>query len=151
MISVSVVIPAKNEEDNISRLVDEIHAALDGRFDYEIIYINDGSADRTLDEIHRLQEEDPNLKVWTHQSSAGQSRAMHHGILLAKYPIIATLDADGQNDPADIPAMVEQLVGLNSPGPIEASGAYISPSIFDTPGQKTALIAGFRKNAMTHG
>ena len=74
MVSISVVIPAKNEEGNISLLVDEIHAALEGRFVYEIIYINDGSKDRTLEIIQRLQAEDPILKVWTHQQGAGQSQ-----------------------------------------------------------------------------
>ena len=146
MISVSVVIPAKNEEGNISRLVDEVCTALDRRFIYEIIYINDGSTDHTLDEIYRLQKNIPNLKVWSHQSSAGQSRALYHGIIFAEYPIIATLDADGQNDPSDIPAMVEQLVELNSISSNEATDSHLIPSLFDTPGEKTVLIAGFRKN-----
>ncbi len=144
MICVSVVIPAKNEEGNIAGLVGEIRLALDGRFTYEIIYINDGSTDQTLETIHRLQQDQPELKVWSHKSSAGQSRAVWHGVQFAQYDIIATLDADGQNDPADIPAMVEKLVQLNAPGADGADGAY-RPSLFDAPG-KTALIAGYRKN-----
>ena len=145
MISISVVVPAKNEEDNVQGLVAEILAALNGRYVYEIIYINDGSTDGTLAVIHQLQRECPNLKVWTHKNSAGQSRAVYHGVQLALYPIIATLDADGQNDPADIPAMVEKLIQLNTSNSQKDPGSHAGPSLFDPPG-KTALIAGYRKN-----
>jgi len=145
MIYVSIVIPAKNEEDNIAKLIAEVRASLEGRFTYEIIYIDDGSTDRTREVLHELQNDCPNLKVWSHRTSAGQSRAIYHGIHLASYPIIATLDADGQNDPADIPAMVEKLVGLNTDDSQASAGSHVEPSLFDPPG-KTALIAGYRKN-----
>lgn len=143
MISISVVIPAKNEADNIQGLVEEIHAALSGRFVYEIIYVNDGSTDETLATIQKLQPDYPGLKVWSHQTSAGQSRAVSHGVQLASHPIIATLDADGQNDPADIPAMVEKLMGPSATDARNAS--QFQPSLFDPPG-KTVLVAGYRKN-----
>jgi dolichol-phosphate mannosyltransferase len=144
MNSVSVVIPAKNEEDNIADLVAEIRTALEGRFRYEIIYIDDGSTDRTPEVLSRLQPECPYLKVWTHKACAGQSRAISHGVELASYPVIVTLDADGQNDPADIPAMIEKLIRLNVTGSKSAAESR-EPSIFDPPGI-TALIAGYRKN-----
>lgn len=145
MTCVSVVIPAKNEEDNIEGLVSEIRAALEGRFTYEIVFIDDGSTDRTPAVIRRLRSNCPNLKVWTHRSGAGQSRAVFHGVLLASFPIIATLDADGQNDPADIPAMVAKLVGLNTDDSKSASVVHTLPSAFEPPGE-TVMIAGYRKN-----
>jgi dolichol-phosphate mannosyltransferase len=145
MISVSVVIPAKNEEGNVAGLVGEIRASLEDRFTCEIIYINDGSTDRTLSVLERLRQDCPYLRVWSHQASAGQSRAVYHGVRLARYPIIATLDADGQNDPSDIPAMVDKLVRLNTAGLTEGRASYVLPSIFDEPG-RTALIAGHRKH-----
>jgi dolichol-phosphate mannosyltransferase len=145
MISVSVVIPAKNEAENIPGLVGEIRSSLGDRFDYEIIYIDDGSTDSTLPVLERLRQECPCLRVWSHQASAGQSRAVYHGVRLARYPIVATLDADGQNDPADIPGMVEKLVGLNTAGPADGAASHVLPSIFDAPG-KTALVAGHRKH-----
>jgi dolichol-phosphate mannosyltransferase len=145
MIGVSVVIPAKNEEENIAHLVHEIREALGGKYSYEIIYIDDGSTDGTLTAIERLQADFSDLMVWRHQASAGQSRAVSNGIRLARYDIIATLDADGQNDPADIPAMVEKLVQLNTAEETEETAPLTPPSIFDGPG-KTAMIAGYRKN-----
>jgi dolichol-phosphate mannosyltransferase len=145
MIRVSVVIPAKNEEENIACLVEEIRASLAGRFVYEIIYINDGSTDRTLPMLEQLQQDGPDLRVWSHLASAGQSLAVYHGVHLARHPIIATLDADGQNDPSDIPVMVEKLVQLNTLATVKSPASHRPTSIFDTPG-KTALIAGYRKN-----
>jgi dolichol-phosphate mannosyltransferase len=145
MICVSIVIPAKNEEENITSLVEEIRASLEGRFTYEIIYINDGSTDATLSVLKQLQSDGSNLRVWSHRASAGQSRAVYHGVHLARHPIIATLDADGQNAPSDIPAMVEKLVLLNTPALDKRPACHPSPTIFDAPG-KTALIAGYRKH-----
>lgn len=144
MICVSVVIPAKNEEANIEGLVAEIRAALEGRFTYEIVYIDDGSTDRTQAILRNLQTTLTNLKVWSHRASAGQSRALFHGVHLASHPIIATLDADLQNDPADIPAMIEKLVGLNSNNSGNSANSDVESSLFDLPG-KTVLIAGYRK------
>lgn len=121
---VSVVIPAKNEVANIESLVQEIRNALQNRYTYEIIFIDDGSTDRTHEEIRRLQKKFPHLMAWCHTNSAGQSRAVFHGVHLARYPIIATLDADRQNDPADIPAMVEMLSAGNDFGSGEGAGAH---------------------------
>lgn len=145
MICISVVIPAKNEEENIPGLVGEIRMSLESRFTYEIIYINDGSTDRTLSVIEDLRRDCPYLRVWSHLASTGQSRAVCHGVQLAQYPIIVTLDADGQNDPSDIPAMVEKLVAFNTITTAEGTASHVLPSIFDVPG-KTAVIAGHRKH-----
>ena len=147
MICISVVIPAKNEEGNIEVLVAEIRAAIEGRFTYEIIYIDDGSTDCTLAILRRLQKDFRNLKVWAHRASAGKSWAVSNGVQLASYPIIATLDADCQNDPADIPAMVEKLIELNMNDSEAPSRTPADLSLFDSSG-KTALISGYRKNRM---
>ena len=107
MSTVSIVIPAKDERENIQPLVDEIYAALAEQQDFEIIYIDDGSTDGTFEEIVRLKNEGRSeLRVLKHAQSVGQSTAVYSGIKAAKGELIITLDADGQNDPADIPAML---------------------------------------------
>lgn len=108
----SVVVPVKNEQDNVEPLVREIAAALDGRATFEIIYVNDGSTDATQARLDALKVEFPMLRVIRHRASCGQSRAVTSGVRAARYEWIATLDGDGQNDPADIPAL---LATLNDP------------------------------------
>jgi dolichol-phosphate mannosyltransferase len=105
-MELSVVIPARNEAPNVAPLVGEIRAALDGQ-DYEIIYVDDGSTDGTAEAIRALMRDFPRLRLIRHAQSCGQSSAVHSGIAAARGPWIATLDADGQNDPADIPRLWE--------------------------------------------
>src|SRR5579862_1789718 len=124
-MELSVVIPARNEAPNVTPLVGEIRTALDGRVDYEIIYVDDGSSDATADAIRTLMRDFPRLRLIRHAQSCGQSAAIHSGIAAARAPWIATLDADGQNDPADIP----RLWGI----------ACVSSA------QEKLLIAGFRQ------
>jgi dolichol-phosphate mannosyltransferase len=104
-MDLSVIIPVKNEAGNIAPLVAEIGAALDGRLDYEIVYVDDGSGDATVAEIRRLQATTPRLRLVRHRASCGQSTAIRTGVKTARGIWIATLDGDGQNDPADIPAL----------------------------------------------
>ena len=104
-MDLSVVIPVKNEADNIAPLVAEITAALDGLVEYEIIYVDDGSGDMTAAEIRRLRRGLPQLRLVRHARSCGQSAAVRTGVRAARGTWIATLDGDGQNDPADIPAL----------------------------------------------
>lgn len=106
-MELSVVIPARNEAPNIAPLVGEIRAALDGRVDYEIIYVDDGSSDGTADAVRAVMRDFPRLRLIRHAQSCGQSAAVHSGIAAARSAWIATLDADGQNDPADIPILWE--------------------------------------------
>src|SRR5438067_4690904 len=106
-MDLSVVIPVKNEAGNIAPLVAEIVAALDGCAEYEIIYVDDGSDDSTEAEIRRLQATLPQLRLLRHAKSCGQSAAIRSGVKAARGRWIATLDGDGQNDPADIPALYE--------------------------------------------
>ncbi len=102
----SVVVPVYNERENIRPLVTEIDAALSPDIAHEIIYVNDGSSDGTLDELLSLRTDFPALRVLSHAHSCGQSTAVRSGIKAARGAWIATLDGDGQNDPADIPAML---------------------------------------------
>lgn len=104
----SVVVPVHNEEDNVAPLVGEIVAALRGRIDFEIVYVDDTSKDGTLARLRELQTTVPELRVIRHLSNAGQSTAVRNGVKAARAPWIATLDGDGQNDPADIPNLLAQ-------------------------------------------
>src|SRR6476646_8775644 len=104
--AVSVVVPVRNEADNVRVLADEIAAALDGRWTFEIVYVNDGSADATEQVLTALKAERPYLRQIKHAMSCGQSAAVRSGVAAARAPVIATLDGDGQNDPSFIPALL---------------------------------------------
>ncbi|HEX6442012.1 MAG TPA: glycosyltransferase family 2 protein [Stellaceae bacterium] len=104
-MELSIVIPVRNEAGNIAPLVAEIGAALDRIIDFEIVYVDDGSDDGTLAEIGGLQPAEARLRVVRHRNSCGQSAAIRSGVRAARGAWIATLDGDGQNDPADIPAL----------------------------------------------
>ena len=115
----SVIVPVKNEEDNVAPLVREIAAALTGKAEFEIIYINDGSTDRTQAVLDGLKTEFPMLRVIRHRASCGQSQAVTTGVRAARFEWIATLDGDGQNDPADIPALLAALADPQQPANLE--------------------------------
>jgi dolichol-phosphate mannosyltransferase len=102
----SVVVPVFNERDNVATLVGEIVAALRGQVDFEIVYVDDNSRDDTLAVLESLKLTHPELRVLHHVQQSGQSTAVRNGIKAARAPWIATLDGDGQNDPADIPKML---------------------------------------------
>ena len=104
----SVVVPVYNESGAAPALAREIAAAFGDRA-YEMIFVNDASRDDTLAQLTALKTEIPQLRVLSHASNSGQSRAVRTGILAAKAPIIVTLDGDGQNDPADAPRLAERL------------------------------------------
>jgi len=108
--AVSVVVPVRNEQGNIGPLVDEITRALDSRWPFEIVYVNDGSSDGTAEELVQLMASRPNLRQLKHAVSCGQSAAVRTGSQAALAPIVVTLDGDGQNDPAFIPALVQKLL-----------------------------------------
>ena len=107
--AVSVVVPVRNEAGNIAPLVAEIAAALDGQWRFEVVYVNDGSSDGTEAELKRLMASHPWLRRVRHKQSCGQSCAVRSGVAAARAPVVVTLDGDGQNDPAFIPAMVRAL------------------------------------------
>ncbi len=101
-MTISIVVPVHNEAENIVSLLNEITIALTNFVDSEIIYIDDGSTDETLNVLKKAQQTIPNLRIFHHKKSCGQSAAVYTGIKAAKFPVIATLDGDGQNNPADI-------------------------------------------------
>ena len=104
--TVSVVVPVRNEADNVVPLVDEITAALDGRWAYEIIYVNDGSTDSTAERLAAIMTKRGNLRQIRHEKSSGQSAAVRSGVRAARGAIVATLDGDGQNDPSFLPDLI---------------------------------------------
>jgi dolichol-phosphate mannosyltransferase len=106
--TVSVVIPVKNEAGNIAPLVAEIERALAGTA-FEIIYVNDGSTDGTEAELASLKATRPWLRQVKHAQSCGQSSAVRTGVRHARGPLVATLDGDGQNDPAFVPKLLAVL------------------------------------------
>ena len=111
---ISVVVPVRDEEDNIDTLLAEIAAALAGR-SIEVVYVDDGSADATPARLAAARARMPALRVLRHRRSAGQSAALVTGIRAARGTWIATLDGDGQNDPADIPRLLERAAAPDAP------------------------------------
>jgi dolichol-phosphate mannosyltransferase len=106
--AVSVVVPVRNEAGNIAPLLTEIAAALAGRA-FEVVYVNDGSTDGTEAELTRMQVQYPWLRQIRHATSCGQSAALRTGIAAARARVVATLDGDGQNDPAFLPKLIDAL------------------------------------------
>jgi dolichol-phosphate mannosyltransferase len=110
--AVSVVVPVRNETGNIAPLVGEIAAALASALPertFEIVYVNDGSTDGTEQELLRLMALHPWLRQVKHTQSCGQSAAVRTGVAAARGGIVATIDGDGQNDPAFIPKLIAVL------------------------------------------
>ena len=108
-MAVSIVVPVRNEADNVAPLVNEIAGALDGRWAYEIIYVNDGSTDATGERLLELMKRLPQLRQLRHATSSGQSAAVRSGVRAARGDIVATLDGDGQNNPAFLPELIAAL------------------------------------------
>jgi len=102
----SVVVPVFNERDNVSTLVAEIVSALRGVVGFEIVYVDDHSRDDTLTVLQSLKNITPELRVLHHLTRSGQSTAVRNGVKAARASWIATLDGDGQNDPADVPKLL---------------------------------------------
>jgi dolichol-phosphate mannosyltransferase len=105
----SVVVPAYDEGSNARPLIEEIAGALEGRLTFEVIFVNDGSRDGTTAEIGSLMEGREWLRLENHDRNRGQSAAIWTGVAAAHAPVVAVLDGDGQNDPADIPALLAAL------------------------------------------
>ena len=115
-LDVSVVIPVCNEQDNVLPLAREIHAALEGRYRYETIFVDDGSTDGTADAVRAARRDGmPEIRLIRHSVRSGQSAAVATGVREARAPWIATLDGDGQNDPGDIPNLLDAARTAASP------------------------------------
>ena len=133
-MKLSIVVPVHNENENLRPLIEEIEAAVSGLGEHEIVYVDDGSRDDTLARLVALKPSFPRLRVLHHIRCCGQSTALRTGIKAAKGEVIATLDGDGQNDPANIPAMLAAWKEMkqNDLG-------------------RGALIAGYRRNRKDTG
>jgi len=106
----SVVFPVYNEEDNVPILLDEITKALAGQpWSYEIVAVDDGSSDRSLQVLREAKAKYPNLRIITFEKNSGQTAALDAAWRAARGRYVVSLDADLQNDPADIPAMMRRL------------------------------------------
>jgi dolichol-phosphate mannosyltransferase len=112
---ISVVVPVHNEAPNIPPLIEKISIALAG-VDHEIVYVDDGSSDASPAVLAGLASTLPTLVRVRHRQSCGQSAAVITGVKAARGAFIATLDGDGQNDPADIPAMLEAALRAEAQG-----------------------------------
>jgi dolichol-phosphate mannosyltransferase len=108
-IAVSIVVPVRNEAENVIPLIAEIVAALEDRWNYEIIYVNDGSTDATAERLAAEMKSRANLRQIVHAASAGQSAAVRSGVRASRGAIVATLDGDGQNDPAFLPDLIAAI------------------------------------------
>jgi dolichol-phosphate mannosyltransferase len=108
-VTVSIVVPVRNEAENVSPLIAEIVSVLDGRWNYEIIYVNDGSTDATAERLAAVMKQHANLRQIRHAISSGQSAAVRSGVRAARGAIVATLDGDGQNNPAFLPNLIAAI------------------------------------------
>jgi glycosyltransferase involved in cell wall biosynthesis len=106
---VSVVVPLLDEQDNIGPLYEQITQTLKGKYNYEIIFIDDGSSDNSFNILADLQKADNRMRVIRFRKNFGQTSALSAGFTHAKGEIIIALDADLQNDPVDIPDMIDKL------------------------------------------
>ena len=146
--AVSIVVPVRNEAGNVAPLITEIAAALDGRWPYEIIYVNDGSTDATGERLASAMKSRSNLRQIRHAASAGQSAAVRNGVRAARGAIVATLDGDGQNNPAFLPALISA---------VERGGEHVGLAAGQRVGRKDtgfkkiqSRIANTVRNAILH-
>ena len=110
MTQVSVVIPMRNEAPNLAPVVGGILEACAGLDAFEVIVVDDGSTDETATLARDMIVADPRIRLIRHQQSAGQSAAIHSGVLAARAPVICMLDGDGQNPPAELPKLFTPLL-----------------------------------------
>jgi dolichol-phosphate mannosyltransferase len=108
-VAVSIVVPVRNEAENVAPLIAEIVDAIGGRWAYEIIYVDDGSTDATADRLAAAMRQRGNLRQIRHATSSGQSAAVRSGVRAACGAIVATLDGDGQNNPAFLPDLISAI------------------------------------------
>jgi len=137
---ISVVVPAYNESENVENLAREIAQALTA-IPYEMIFIDDASSDGTKAVLTEMKTRFPHLRVLAHRQNAGQSRGVRSGVFAARAPVIATLDSDGQNDPADIPALYAQLRRDDAPEKLAMVGGRRAKRI-DSVAKKVASRFG---------
>jgi dolichol-phosphate mannosyltransferase len=121
-VNLAIIIPVFNEAENIAPLLDEITATLEGQSEYEIIVVDDGSTDDTPAVLSACRAHCPRLKIIRHQLRCGQTAALITGVAVARAFWIATLDGDGQNDPADILRLYQVME--RAPGDVRMVTGY---------------------------
>ncbi len=131
ILNLSIVIPVCNEEESIGILLNEIDQTVPRSLNYEIVVVDDGSQDQTLTVLKNLKQELDQLRIICHLQNSGQSTAIRTGIRQARAEWIATLDGDGQNDPADIPKLYRKLIE-------------------EEQGDPSLVVAGYRKKRRDH-
>ena len=122
----SVVVPVLNEADNVGPLIDEIRVALAPVCRFEMLFVDDGSTDGTADAVLSRRGADDDLRAVRHSRRAGQSAALRSGITAARGELIATLDGDGQNDPSDIPGLLQAWQDQTSDAPVMVTGHRVN-------------------------
>ncbi|SES27993.1 Glycosyltransferase involved in cell wall bisynthesis [Tranquillimonas rosea] len=111
----SIVIPARNEAENIGALVEGIAQACAAAVPFEIIVVDDASTDRTGAVLDGMRERYPMLRMLRHETAGGQSAAIHAGVSAARAPVVCTLDGDGQNPPEELPGLFGPLLSADAP------------------------------------
>src|SRR5579885_2023966 len=150
-MELSIVIPVRNEAENVAPLVAEIRAALDGRLAYELLYVDDGSRDGTAAAVAALPRSSPPLRLPRTAERCGQSAAIRTGVKAARAPWIATLDGDGQNDPADIPRLWELARAAPLAPPILIAGHRQKRRDSAIKRQSSKLANAVRRNLLGDG
>ncbi len=116
----SIVVAVFNEAENVASVCDEIIAALASVARFEIVFVDDGSSDETAARLQAIADRDARVRLLRHERRCGKSQAVRTGVKAARAPWVATLDGDGQNDPADLPAMLELAWSAAGPTPLVA-------------------------------
>jgi dolichol-phosphate mannosyltransferase len=141
----SVVVPVLNEEANVGPLIAEIRAALGDECAFEMVFVDDGSTDGTAAALAELQTSVPELRVLTHSRRAGQSPGLRSGIAAARGRLVATLDGDGQNDPADIPALLKAWQADRGDRPLMVTGHRVNRRDTWTKRRASRIANGLRR------
>lgn len=145
-LDVSIVVPVRNEAANIDRLADEVDAAMSTtRWAWECVWVDDGSTDDTLARIIRLCAGDARHRFVELDRNCGQSAALGAGFVCSRGMIIATIDGDGQNDPADLPRLIDKLAKEN----LHLVNSYREKSRYGLVRRCSSRIANGFRNRMT--
>jgi len=149
---ISVVVPVHNEAPNIPPLIEKISAALAG-VNHEIVYVDDGSSDASPAVLAGLAATLPTLVRVRHRQSCGQSAAVITGVKAARGAFIATLDGDGQNDPADIPAMLDAAIAAEANGklPVLIAGHRVQRNDSDAKRWGSRIANAVRRRLLKDG